>query len=93
MTDDEGSFAHPGSYYLASTTDDNIADGEDDIYRLLGRPPLSRRPLRGFMSVRAGTEGIRYGGFAPQTMDVGMVPPWGLQAYLTKNNGMGPESM
>lgn len=28
VTDDGGSFAHPGSYYLASTTNADIADGE-----------------------------------------------------------------
>ena len=87
VADDEGSFAHPGSYYLASTTDDNIADGETiftgywvgHLYR--GDHSVVLCPYVLVPRTALDTEGCT------ATMDADMVP-MGLQAYLTKNNGM-----
>ena len=86
VTDDEG-FAHPGSYYLASTTDDNIADGETiftgywvgHLYR--GDHSVVLCPYVLVPRTALDREGCT------TTMDVTIVP-MELQAYLTKNDGM-----
>ena len=57
VSESMGSFSLPGSYYLASTTDAEVVDGETIFCRLLGRSRFSsQREPRGYMSLRAGTK-------------------------------------
>lgn len=87
VTDDGGSFAHPGSYYLASMTDADLADGETIFTGYwtgnLYRPSDHRVVICPYVLVprtALGTEGCS------GTTDPEMVP-MGLQKYLTQNDG------